>query len=128
MTLAHLVVANARRSRTRLALTVAGVAVAGAGFGLLRPALGAYHPGVDAAPFLSLFPEYQMTPEERAAWLADRMGAIVGEKLANKYGWRAGDRVSLRGTLFPGDWSFTIRGVYRPRDASTIATQMLLHE
>ncbi len=83
---------------------------------------------VDAAPFLQLFPEYLLSEEEKAAWLADPMGAVVGEKLARKYGWRAGDRVALRGTLFPGDWRFTIRGVYRARDASTIATQMFVHE
>jgi putative ABC transport system permease protein len=82
---------------------------------------------VEGDAFFDLFPEFLLSADERTAFKEDRMGAIVGDKLARKYGWKAGDRVTLRGTLFPGDWTFTIRGVYRPRDASTIATQMLVH-
>jgi putative ABC transport system permease protein len=82
---------------------------------------------VDAEPFLALFPEYLLDDDQRRAFLADPAGCVVGDKLARKYGWRPGDRVTLRGTLFPGDWTFTIRGIYRPRDRSTIATQMFFH-
>jgi putative ABC transport system permease protein len=82
---------------------------------------------VDAEPFLALFPEYLLSDQEKRDFLADRSGCIVGDKLARKYGWQPGTRVTLQGNMFPGDWTFTVRGVYRPRDASTIATQFFFH-
>ena len=39
---------------------------------------------------------------------------IVGEKLLRDFGWKVGDNVTLQGTIFPGDWTFTIRGTYKP--------------
>jgi putative ABC transport system permease protein len=82
---------------------------------------------VDAEPFLALFPEYLLDDDERAAFLADPAGAVVGEKLAQLYGWQRGSRVTLRGTMFPGDFAFTVRGVYRPRDPATLPAMFLFH-
>ncbi len=77
--------------------------------------------------FPDLYPEFLMTPEERQAWTADRTGAVVGQKLATQYNWKLGDVVTLKGTSYPGDWKFTIRGIYRPRDRATDATGMFFH-
>jgi len=82
---------------------------------------------VDAEEFLAIYPEYLLSPAERAAWLADPTGCIVGDKLARMFGWQAGDRIVLRGTFFPGDWPMTIRGIYRPRDPTTLPTQLFFH-
>ncbi len=82
---------------------------------------------VDPEPFLALFPEYLLSDTERRDFLADRSGCIVGDKLARKYGWTLGTRITLQGNMFPGDWTFTVRGIYRPRDASTMATQFFFH-
>src|SRR6478736_5581066 len=81
---------------------------------------------VDPEPFFTLFPEYLLSDEERQAWKADRAGAIVGYKLARRYGWQVGQVITLKGTLFPGEWPLTIRGIYKPRDPSTIATNLFL--
>jgi putative ABC transport system permease protein len=82
---------------------------------------------VDPDPFLKVFPEYLLSDEEKRAFLADRAGCIVGDKLARKYGWELGTRITLQGNMFPGDWTYTVRGIYRPRDPSTIATQLFFH-
>ena len=50
------------------------------------------------------------SPEDKRAFLRDRSGAVVGRKLAETYGFKVGDTLPLRGTIFPGDWSFTVRG------------------
>ena len=79
--------------------------------------------GVDDT-YLDLYPEFVLTPEERKAFLSDRTAAVIGEKLARKHGWKMGDRVPITGTIFPGTWEFTIRGIYRGRDRTTDTTAM----
>jgi putative ABC transport system permease protein len=55
---------------------------------------------VDPESFLEVYPEYNLTPEQRAAWLADRTGAIVGKTLAATHGWKAGDTIPLRSNFY----------------------------
>lgn len=83
--------------------------------------------GVDPASYLKLYPEYLLTDDEKLAFIKDRQGAIVGRKLANQYGWKLGDTVPLRGTIYGGTWNFTIRGIWDGRDAKTDENQMLFH-
>ncbi len=82
---------------------------------------------VDAPSYLALYPEYGVKDAERVAWLRDRKGVLVGRKLATKYGWQLGDSVPLRGTIYAGTWTFTVRGIYDGADASTDENQMLMH-
>src|SRR5215831_4674788 len=67
---------------------------------------------VDAPSYLELYPEIVLDPQEAKAFLADRRGAIVGRKLADRYGFRVGDQLPLRGTIYPGTWTFNVRGIY----------------
>lgn len=67
---------------------------------------------VDPPSFMKVFDEVRVPPEQVAAFTADPCGALIGKDLAARYGWKAGDRVTLEGTLYPGDWTFTVRGVY----------------
>ena len=51
------------------------------------------------------------------AWLADRQGAIVGVDLAERFGWKIGDRVPLTATIWQPEgsgqtWEFNIVGIY----------------
>ncbi len=47
-----------------------------------------------------VYPEYSLPPEQIEAWLADRQGVIVGKDLAERFGWKIGDRVPLQGTIY----------------------------
>lgn len=67
---------------------------------------------VDPNTFLDVFPEYAVPPAELSAFRSDPCGALVGEKLSRRFGWKAGDRVTLKGQIYPGDWTFNVRGVY----------------
>lgn len=80
---------------------------------------------VDASTYLDMYPEYVIEPAQMKAFLADRQGAVVGRKLANQFGWKLGDQVPLRGTIFPGTWNFTIRAIYDGADAKTDESQFL---
>ncbi|MDE2400653.1 MAG: ABC transporter permease [Burkholderiales bacterium] len=82
---------------------------------------------VDGPSYFAMYPEYILSEDEKKAFLADRQGAVVGRKLAERYGWKIGDSIPLRGTLYPGNWNFTIRGIYTANDAKTDETMMLMH-
>ena len=75
---------------------------------------------VEPEPFLKIYPEFTLPPEQIKAWLDDRQGAIVGKDLAERFGWKVGDRVPLQGTIFrpkSGDvWEFNISGIYDGAD------------
>lgn len=70
--------------------------------------------------YLDLYPEFKLPAAQKQAWLADRRGAIVGEALAKRHGWKVGDSIPLQATIFPtngsNDWSFTLRGIYKVDD------------
>ena len=82
---------------------------------------------VDAESYLAMYPEIQLPPDQRAAWLQDKSSAIIGKRLLDVFGWRLGQNVTLQGTIFPGDWTFTIRGVYTPSDAVLNDDMLLFH-
>jgi putative ABC transport system permease protein len=75
---------------------------------------------VEPEPFLQIFREYRVPPDQAAAWFADRQGAIVGKDLAERFGWKVGDRVPLIGTLYQPKagptWDFNVRGIYDSAD------------
>jgi putative ABC transport system permease protein len=73
---------------------------------------------IDAETLLPMYPEIQMPADQRAAFLAERTAAIVGKGLMEKFGWKLGQTVILKGTFVPGDWPFQIRAVYTASDPS----------
>lgn len=82
---------------------------------------------VDGATYFDLYPEYRIPEADLKAFLRDRKGAIVGRKLADTYGWRVGDSVPLRGTIYAGNWEFVVRGIYDGRDPKTDTSQFFFH-
>ena len=77
--------------------------------------------------YLELYPELIISPDQEAALLRDRRGAVVGRKLAERFGWKLGDVVTLKGTIFPGNWELIIRAIYKGRDKSTDESQLIFH-
>jgi putative ABC transport system permease protein len=80
-----------------------------------------------SANYLDLYPEFVLSDAERQAWLRDRKGCLVGRQLADQYGFKVGDVLPLRGTIFPGTWEFVIRGIFDGADATKITRQMMFH-
>lgn len=86
---------------------------------------------VDSEPFLDLYPEFVLEPEERRRWLADRTGAIAGQALAERFGWEVGDRIPIQGTIWrkadDSTWEFTLDGIYEPAERGVDDTQLFFH-
>jgi len=61
-----------------------------------------------------------------AAYLVERTACIVGSGLMKKKGWSLGQTIHLEGTIFPGTWDYTIRGVYEKLPGGTWNNDMLL--
>ena len=71
---------------------------------------------VQSESYLSLYPEYELSEAEREAWLGNRTGAIAGRQLADRFGWKVGDRIPLEGTIWRTrdgpTWEFVLDGIY----------------
>jgi putative ABC transport system permease protein len=77
--------------------------------------------------YLDLYPEFLVPPEERSAWLRDRKGCLVGRQLAEQYGFKVGDVLPIKGTIYPGTWEFVVRGIFDGADSGTLTRHMLFH-
>lgn len=82
---------------------------------------------VDLAGYFELYPEYIVPADQFKAALLDRKGCIIGRKLADTYGFRVGDTVPLRGTIFPGTWQFVVRAIYDGKESRTDTSQFFFH-
>jgi putative ABC transport system permease protein len=82
---------------------------------------------VDPESFFQVYPEMSVPAAEMANWQADRRGAIVGDVLARKLGLKVGDKYTLAGTIFPGDWEFNVDGIYIATQKSVDRSQLLFH-
>lgn len=180
-----LVLRNAFRHKLRTSLTIVGIVVAIAAFGMLRTIVDAWYAGANASSsarlvtrssvslvfslplsyaqkirqidgvddvgwanwfggiyinernffaqfaiseaYLDLYPEFLLPDDERRAYMADRLGAIAGRKLADKYGWKVGDQIPLRGTIYPGTWTFNLRGIYDGAEEGTDTSTFFFH-
>jgi putative ABC transport system permease protein len=81
--------------------------------------------------FFDLYPEWQLTQPERAAFHNTRTGAVVGESLARKFHWKLGDKIPLQATIFPqkngaNDWTFDLVGIYRVADPKQKSQESIL--
>ena len=77
--------------------------------------------------YLELYPEFNVPVDEMTAWRRDRKGALIGRQLADQYGFKVGDVLPLRGTIYPGSWEFVVRGIFDSPDPAKITRQMLFH-
>ena len=66
----------------------------------------------DPEELLKVYPEFQIPEDQVEAWKHDRAGAIVDTELAKKFGWKLGDRLNIKGVIFPLNLELTIRGLY----------------
>jgi len=67
---------------------------------------------VDVDKMSTVFDDYKVDPKDLAAFAADRRGALVGKDLMTRFGWKVGDRITLKRQIFPFDPELTIRGTF----------------
>ena len=71
---------------------------------------------VDPKSYLAMYPEMSVPEDQKQAFFRERGSALVGRRLLDVFGWKVGQNVTIQGTIFPGDWTFNIVGVYTPTD------------
>jgi putative ABC transport system permease protein len=85
---------------------------------------------VEPESYLRMYPEILLSPEDRKAFLEDRTACIVGDGLAKRFGFKAGDRITIQvGIPVYGtkDFDFTIRAIYKSGGAAVDNQSMMFH-
>lgn len=81
--------------------------------------------------FMAIYPEFVIPPEQKAAWLKTRTGAVAGRKLVQKFGWKIGDRIPIQATYMRpksgNTWEFDLVGIYDGANPEIDTTQFLFH-
>jgi putative ABC transport system permease protein len=72
---------------------------------------------VEVEPFLAMYPEYQLPPDQYQAFLEDLRGCVIGRKLASRFGWKVGDTFYLESFIPPyrkrdGPFEFVVEGIF----------------
>jgi putative ABC transport system permease protein len=81
-----------------------------------KPQNGFFQFAVDPKEIFEVLPDFKIPPDQIEAFKHDRAGAAVAKHLAEKYGWKLGDRVVLKGTIYPINPEFTIRAMFETAD------------
>ncbi len=82
---------------------------------------------IDADTYFSVYSEFLVHEDELADFRKERNACIVGEGIARQYNLKVGDLMPLEGDIYPGQWEFVIRGIYRGKNKNTDTSQMLFH-
>jgi putative ABC transport system permease protein len=82
---------------------------------------------VEPKTYLTIYPEIIIPSEQWSAFIRDRKGATAGRKLADRFRWKIGDIITLKGTIFPGNWDFVLRAIYKGRDDTVDETAFFFH-
>lgn len=82
---------------------------------------------IDPENHLGIYDEFKVPEADWQAFLADRAGCIVGRATADRFGWKVGDRIPIRGTIFEGAWEFNLRGIYTGSKPNDDLTQFWFH-
>jgi putative ABC transport system permease protein len=83
---------------------------------------------VEPEAFLRIYPEIMLPPDQKAAWLGDVRGAIIGRKLAERFGWKVGDTFQLESFIPPyrvgKPFDFVVVGIYDTDEARYPGTDL----
>lgn len=82
---------------------------------------------VEPRSYFDLYPEFLLSDDERAAFFRERKACVAGQKLAKRFGWKIGDTIILKGTIFPGNWEFILHAIYQGKDKTIDENQFFFH-
>jgi len=82
---------------------------------------------VDSETFFEVYPEFLLERDQFEAFKRERNATIIGIDIAKRYNLKLGDIMAIEGDVYPGQWQFVVRGIYRPRDQSTDPATMMFH-
>jgi putative ABC transport system permease protein len=82
---------------------------------------------IEAKSYMELYPEYVLPPDHKEVFLHDRRGCFAGRKLVERFHWKIGDIITLKGAIFPGNWEFVLRGIYYGKNENADETVFFFH-
>jgi putative ABC transport system permease protein len=82
---------------------------------------------VDSDSFFGLYPEFVIEKDQFEAFKRERNACVIGIDLARRYNLKLGDIMNLEGDVYPGQWEFVVRAIYRPRDQTADPANMMFH-
>jgi putative ABC transport system permease protein len=76
---------------------------------------------VDPARYLDMYPEFTIAREQREAFAKTRTGAVAGQRLVDRYGWRLGQKLPIASEIHAKadgslNWEFDLVGVIDAED------------
>lgn len=85
---------------------------------------------VNPVEYFEMYPEFDIPPEQLDAWSRNRTGAAVGVELAEQYGWKVGDRIPIRTTIWTQEdgsdtWEFDLEAIFSTDDPRGSTAYML---
>lgn len=86
---------------------------------------------IDPKSYFDVAKEISVPEDQKQAFYEDRAGAVVGDAIAQKLGWKIGDKVTLESSIYPAmpdkSWTFTIRGIYTATMKSADRSSFFFH-
>jgi len=81
---------------------------------------------VDPARYLDMYPEFEIAPAQREAFMKTRSGAVAGKRLMDRYGWKVGQKLPISSEIHAKtdgsfDWEFDLLGVFDAEDPAVRA-------
>jgi len=75
---------------------------------------------IEPEKLFTLYPEFRIPENEKRDFLRDRTGCVIGRDLAKTFNFKVGDKLHIIGDIYPGDFEFTIRGIFDSPRASDV--------
>jgi len=82
---------------------------------------------VDPESYSAVYPEFVIPKKQWKAFLKDREGAVAGVGTVKRFDWKIGDRIPIKGTIYPGLWEFNLRAIYRGSRPDDDTSQFWFH-
>lgn len=76
---------------------------------------------VDPGRYLAMYPEFTIAPDQRAAFIHTRTGAVAGRRLVDRFGWTVGQKLPISSEIHPRTdgsmhWEFDLVGILDAED------------
>ncbi len=87
---------------------------------------------VDPASYFDVYSELIIAPQQKAQWLKNQTGMLIGERLAKVYGWKVGDRIPISSNIFSHNdgghtWDFVVDGIFSAEEVQTDTGYLVFH-
>jgi len=73
---------------------------------------------VEADRLFKIYLDYQIPDEQKQAFIRDPAGCIIGKSLADRFNFKVGDKILIKGDIFPFDLDLTVRGIYSSEESN----------